>query len=221
MGLVSRRRQPSHGPRTSPSTSFCPKKFSRFMSAKILDSNPIHWLVVQPILHQLMEQADGTMLAWNCDQRSVFERYSISGQFCPMAGQFCPTGNILILLRFLVFTKIAGQFCPIAKSMPKSHEKFFVPNPQWFQQVTKFLFWRRFWHRPCITYRRTWTKPPIYRRLGWLPVINHVQCSMRHKLTYVSIRLGICGNGSHGDVNQKQANNPMPWPWYRKNSYLP
>ena len=57
-------------------------------------------------LHQLMEQADGTMLAWNCDQRSVFERYSISGQFCPMARQFCPTGNILILLRFSCFNQI-------------------------------------------------------------------------------------------------------------------
>ena len=57
-------------------------------------------------LHQLMEPVDGTMLAWNCDQRSVFERYSISGQFCPMAGQFCPTGNILILLRFSCFNQI-------------------------------------------------------------------------------------------------------------------
>ena len=93
--------------------------------------------------------------------------------FLSKPSTFLSSCNVLILLRIFKFTVFRSTFFAFAIFMPKSPKKYFARNPQWFQYVTDFLFWRGFWHRPCNTYRRTWRKPSVYGWRGWQPVICH------------------------------------------------
>lgn len=195
MGLVSRRRQPSNGPCTPPIDRNRAEKIFQF-------EHEIFHSCCQLIGAGFMFHVKH--LAINISKHFTFWHVSCMGMWvsrlkmldiCCQNSTFVASGvNGWIDWDFYVLSKLSRHLLPVQISCQISPKIFFHQFLNDFNRLQKFSRGSDFGTGHAITYHERERNLPFMGGSAGQPIIGHVQCSMRQSLTYVSIRLGICGN---------------------------
>jgi hypothetical protein len=117
--------------------------------------------------------------------------------------------NLLFLFRFFNFVEFARHFLPLHDLCQKPSKNFLCQILNDFNRLQNFYFGADFGTGHAITYIEREQNLPFMEGSAGAPIIGHVQCSMEHFLTYVSIQLRNLWKRLAGRRSRNVQTNPL------------